>query len=85
MLMLYEKLSLTLMFSASDGEKYKYEIFQDIPGYDFSAVLSVRQNIETEKYGEVSAWTEIIDFMRLRSQNLSDCEQECKNHFFTNF
>jgi hypothetical protein len=76
------KLFSTLTFnSASTGEKYKYEIFQDLSDGEYFAVISAQQDIPTEKFGTKSVWVQIDGYLRLSSVNVPSCESECKLHF----
>ncbi|MDX7539606.1 hypothetical protein [Serratia marcescens] len=78
----FSKLFSTLTaISARTGEKYKYEIFQDLSDGSYFAVISAQQDFATEKYGTTSVWVQVVGYLRLTSTNVPTCEEECKIHF----
>ncbi|EIY5116774.1 TPA: hypothetical protein L9K38_001434 [Klebsiella pneumoniae] len=81
----YSKLFSTLTFVSSVGEQYKYEIYQERQDSSFYAVISAKQEIDTEKYGRSECWVEIESRIRLQPSNPMACEEECKAHFLNSF
>ncbi|EJC6391907.1 hypothetical protein MZT64_001419 [Serratia marcescens] len=78
----FSKLFSTLTaISTRTNEKYKYEIFQELSGGSYFAVISAQQDFVTKKYGTKSVWVEIEGCLRLTSTNVLTCEEECKRHF----
>ena len=83
--MKYTKLISTLIFESSDGEKFKYDIFQDFPAADFYAVIHAQQEVSTEKYGNCPTWIVINGYLRLGPLNPVACDEECKAHFMNHY
>lgn len=71
----------TLEFTNGIGERFKYEIYQNLGDASYYAVISTQQEIETDKYGRCSVWVEINSYLRLAPSHHEACEEECKAHF----
>lgn len=81
----YAKLISALVFENSNGEKFKYEIFQDFPGGEYYAVIQTKQDLKTENFGMCPVWAEINGYLRLEPLNSLACEEECKAHFINSY
>lgn len=78
----FNKLLSTLTaISSLTGEKFKYEIFQDLSDGSYFAVISAQAEILTQNHGTSSVWVQIDGYLRLSSTNVPSCEEDCKRHF----
>ncbi len=82
----HHKLLSTLTFiSPKAGDIFKYEIYNESGTSSHFAVISVREDVHSQKWGPCHHWIEITGYLRLSSSNLVGFEQDCINHFATTY
>lgn len=77
----HKLLSTLTLISTKSGDSFKYEIYNEIGSPNYFAVILVRDDVVSQKWGPSHFWIEINGYYRLSSANLLGLEQDCISHF----